>query len=108
MTTRAILAAVVVLVGVVAAGLVSAAGPFPEASTWSPQGSGVSLDAKILIGWTMRMDTASVEDAFSLTDGLQVFRGPLEFAWIHTTSAPFVSQATPRFALNSSTTYHAT
>ena len=108
MTARAILAAVVVLAGVLPASLVSAAGSYPQASTWSPQGSGVSLDAKILIGWTMRMDTASVEDAFSLTDGLQVFRGPLEFTWTHTTSTPFVSQATPRFALNSSTTYHAT
>src|SRR3990170_4065260 len=56
----------------------------------------------------MAMETASVEDVFSLTDGTQVFPGPLMFAWTHGTSPPYFSEAAPLFALNSSTTYRAT
>ena len=109
MAARTLLAALVIVAGALSAGgFVSAAGAFPEASSWGPVGTGVPLDTKLQIVWTMAMDTASVEDAFSLTDGVQVFQGPLVFAWTHTTSAPYGSEATPLFALNSSTTYHAT
>jgi len=90
------------------AGLVSGAGAYPEASLWSPVGTGVPIDTKFQIGWTMAMETASVEDAFSLTDGIQVFPGPLMFAWTHGTSPQNFSEATPLFTLNSSTTYRAT
>src|SRR6266540_3092720 len=76
-----------------------AAGSYPGATLWGPLGTNVPLEAPIRIQWSLRMDAASVEAAFALTDGDQMTWDATAFDWTHSTAGPWTSEATPRSPL---------
>jgi len=106
MTPRA-LAAVLAAFSILAASppaRVQGAGLYPEATAWSPAGGNEALNATARIAWSARMNTTSVEAAFSVEGGADVRDGSA-FAWTHSTVPPWTSAASPRSALGALTTY---
>jgi len=83
------------------------ANEYPEATDWSPTGNNVALEGPIRITWNMSMDPGSVEAAFFLTDGQTVWGSPA-FQWVHATTPPWTSRATPLAPLKPSTDFAAT
>jgi len=97
----------IVLVGATSLAPAHAGDGSPEATDWSPRGDNVDLYGPILVTWTARMDAASVEAAFRLTDNTTVW-GPQAFQWIHATAPPWTSRASPLIPLPPSTDFLAT
>lgn len=106
MLTR-LTAASLILLAILAAVPAHGAGPYPEATDWGPTGTDVPLDPEIVIHWTIRMDTPSVQAAFGLTDGVTSW-GEASFSFAHAPNPPFWTSATPTFPLRSLTTYRVT
>lgn len=72
------------------------AGSYPEGSVDGPLGTNVALSATIQIVWTMKMDSASIEAAFVLTDGGVWMWDATAFDWFHSGAPPWYSRASPR------------
>lgn len=104
MSSRWIALALGVLAATSAVDLARGAGAYPQATAWSPMGRSAPLEGPILITWTMRMDATSVEGAFVLANGSRVWDGAA-FQWVHSSSPPWTSRATPLSSLPASTTF---
>jgi len=74
------------------------AGQYPEATSWSPAGMNAPVEGPILITWSARMNTTSIESAFRLIVGNATWNASA-FQWAHSTSPPWTSRATPSIAL---------
>lgn len=94
MRVRALALSVLVLAAIPAVLPARAAGPYPEAIEWSPTGANEALDGPILLTWTARMDTDSVEAAFGLTDGNSTWTAA-DFQWTHSITPPWTSEGIP-------------